>query len=220
MLCMEKCFSYSYSDVKFQPLLDIEIKCEYKKSSSDSNKKLLVFFLHRNNIYSWQKNQKRLTDVSESKSRHLTKLNHNEFLFRADYSQVSEEQEMEYFFSIKRIRIQFSTYKVMTIYEEKLQPSQIILAHALDYRCNFLYILYKGEKSKQMTNNWLKIIDLNKSRPLRTVALSDQDLIGRLISGLFNLVEGHFYFGNHVIKTRVRVIKKKLSQSISEQDVF
>jgi len=48
--------------------------------------------------------------------------------------------------------------------------------------------------------------------------LQDQHLIGRLRSGLFDVVDGHIYFNNNVIKIRYELIMSK--NHYSEDQIF
>lgn len=47
-----------------------------------------------------------------------------------------------------------------------------------------------------------KIFDLAKGEIEFAIELLDEELIGRLISGLYTFVDGHIYFNNNVIKIR------------------
>jgi hypothetical protein len=47
-----------------------------------------------------------------------------------------------------------------------------------------------------------KIFDMNKNVMEADVRLTNEELIGRLLSGLYTFVDGHIYFNNNVIKIR------------------
>ena len=38
--------------------------------------------------------------------------------------------------------------------------------------------------------------------------VGDKEILGRIKSGLFQLVDGHFYFNNHVFKIRYDLLEK------------
>ena len=55
----------------------------------------------------------------------------------------------------------------------------------------------------------LKLFDLNKNIQVFEIELTNKYFIGRLISGLCTLIDGHIYFNNNLIKIRYDLIDSK-----------
>mmetsp|Transcript_16686 Transcript_16686/g.25720 ORF Transcript_16686/g.25720 Transcript_16686/m.25720 type:complete len:121 (+) Transcript_16686:431-793(+) len=49
----EFCFEYTFKDCNNNPLQDMIIRSASRKGIIDMNKKLLAFFLHKGELYSW-----------------------------------------------------------------------------------------------------------------------------------------------------------------------
>lgn len=52
-----------------------------------------------------------------------------------------------------------------------------------------------------------KIYDIQTAEVEFTIAIKSEELIGRLMSGLYTYVNGHIYFNNNVIKIRYDLLK-------------
>ena len=50
--------------------------------------------------------------------------------------------------------------------------------------------------------------------------MRNKELIGRLKSNLYTLVDGHIYYNNKVIKIRYDLLKKKNLKDLEEHEVF
>ena len=51
-----------------------------------------------------------------------------------------------------------------------------------------------------------KIFDLDERKIIFEKVIYNKDLIGRLISGLYTIVDGHIYYSNNVVKIRYDLI--------------
>ena len=78
-----------------------------------------MFFIHKDLIVTWDRHLKRLVRVSNTNSYHFSKISDHEYLFRCDFDQINHEKEYEQLFAIKKLMVQFGTYKVMPVYEER-----------------------------------------------------------------------------------------------------
>lgn len=65
----------------------------------------------------------------------------------------------------------------------------------------------------------LKIFDLLKNETIYELDISNQELIGRLTSGLYTFVKGHIYYNNNVIKIRYELFDGR-DIVPSEDEVF
>lgn len=73
----------------------------------------------------------------------------------------------------------------------------------------------KNQKSRQ-----LKVYDLIKQKEQTSTTVVDPKIIGRFTSGLFILVDGHFYFNNEVIKVRYDQIRKAKFKQVDQITLF
>lgn len=64
------------------------------------------------------------------------------------------------------------------------------------------------------------VFDLNSKKNDIEIVLKDKSLIGRFDSGVYNVSNGHIYFGNDVIKMRYDLVKKFGCDQLKEQDFF
>ena len=65
-----------------------------------------------------------------------------------------------------------------------------------------------------------KIFDLVKGEIEFAIELQDEELYGRLLSGLYTFVDGHIYFTNNVIKIRYDLLVNKNGANLSESTLF
>mmetsp|Transcript_16686 Transcript_16686/g.25715 ORF Transcript_16686/g.25715 Transcript_16686/m.25715 type:complete len:209 (+) Transcript_16686:932-1558(+) len=115
----------------------------------------------------------------------------------------------------------FSTFQISTVYEEKQSSkADVIKAHAIDYKKRILILMYKTDKNTIIHRNRFKLVDIEKQQAILNVNVSDTDIVGRFKSGLFTLVDGHFYFGNSVIKLRYDLIERSKTLQLMENQVF
>ena len=78
----------------------------------------------------------------------------------------------------------------------------------------------KLEDSMQSTYTF-KIYNMNTQTIEAEIKLKNQELIGRLLSGLYTFVDGHIYFNNNVIKIRYDLLHPGCcGQFSSEEDLF
>lgn len=65
-----------------------------------------------------------------------------------------------------------------------------------------------------------KIFDLESDKVELSIKIHNPILIGRLLSGLYTIVNGHLYFHNDVIKIRYDLISSAYSYRYTEKDFF
>jgi hypothetical protein len=87
-----------------------------------------------------------------------------------------------------------------------------IIALLIDQIANIILFV---TRTKQITTESditvvkLKLFDLNKNIQVFEIELTNTYFIGRLISGLCTLIDGHIYFNNNLIKIRYDLIDSK-----------
>lgn len=65
-----------------------------------------------------------------------------------------------------------------------------------------------------------KIHDLKNKKDLTSFVVTDKDIIGRISTQQFELLDGYFYFNNQVIKLRYDLFRQGQVKHWSEEEVF
>ena len=65
-----------------------------------------------------------------------------------------------------------------------------------------------------------QILDLATLKIELSIEIKNETLIGRLLSGLYTLLNGHLYYNNNVIKIRYDLVASANSYRYSEGDFF
>ena len=108
--------------------------------------------------------------------------------------------------SIKLVEASFGNYKVTDIYEDKDQRAEI-LNFGVDNTENRLLILTGIKNRKGKRDKFITIYCLTSEKIVFQMNVVSEELIGRLKSNLYNLVGGHIYYNNNVIKIRYDMIE-------------
>ena len=106
------------------------------------------------------------------------------------------------------------------IHKEQQYKNKMIKGFAFDYKTMLLVMLVKDPILVEKKKRLLKIVDCNARKLMGNIAISDPLIIGRIKSGIFKLVDGHFYFGNDVYKIRLDLFKSKQKQLMTEEALF
>jgi hypothetical protein len=120
--------------------------------------------------------------------------------------------------NIKLVEASFGNYKVSEIYEDKDQRAEI-LNFGVDNTKQRLMILTGIKNRKGKRDKYLSIYSLKNEKIMLCMLVENHELIGRLKSNLYNLVGGHIYYNNKVIKIRYDVIDHS-EESWPENQVF
>jgi hypothetical protein len=78
----------------------------------------------------------------------------------------------------------------------------------------------KAPKKRVQKVKWVRIYDLENEKVLWNAQVRNKELIGRLKSNLYTLVDGHIYYNNKVIKIRYDLLKKRNLKDLEEHEVF
>ena len=60
---------------------------------------------------------------------------------------------------------------------------------------------------KNRRDKFITIFDLDTETLIVRISIKNKEIIGRLKSNLYNLVEGHIYYNNKVIKIRYDLLE-------------
>ena len=144
----------------------------------------------------------------------LYRLDDNTLIVRGDENYKGQNK-----FVLRQIDVEFSQATHDTrLYEDK-QLTDTIKAFGYDYRANIV-ILMKSPKRRGQKVKSVKIVDLATDRQLWSGRVRNQELIGRLKSSLYTLVDGHIYYNNKVIKIRYDLLRKSNLKDLEEHEVF
>ena len=110
----------------------------------------------------------------------------------------------------------FSYYQTHNFFDEKQHKDCAIKAYAFDQEAMMLITLNKAASRKIKNERLMKIYDLKLGKQLISFNTVNDEIIGRFTSGLFHIVNGHFYFGNEVIKIRYDLIKRSQTTQLNE----
>mgnify|MGYP001401189499 CR=1 FL=1 len=117
-----------------------------------------------------------------------------------------------------KVQVNYSTFSITPAYTE-LSESYKIMCVEYDAAKHNLMILTKIKEvsdSVLKTVYTFKLFDLYTDSILIELNLENQNLIGRLKSGLFSFIDGHIYFSNDLIKIRYDLIYSK-QKNIKEE---
>lgn len=79
----------------------------------------------------------------------------------------------------------------------------------VDNTYNRLIILTRVKNPKGKCFKFFTLYQLDSDKVIIHLAINNKDIIGRLKSNLYNVVGGHIYFNNKVIKIRYDSIEGK-----------
>ena len=76
----------------------------------------------------------------------------------------------------------------------------------------------KNHKNKR--DKFITLYDVDTEKIIYHLMIKNREIIGRLKSNLFNIVEGHIYYRNKVIKIRYDHIEQRRGRKLSEEQLF
>lgn len=118
-----------------------------------------------------------------------------------------EHNKKQEVFKLMKVKIYFSTFSVSPIHEELLNPGENVKAMAYDSEKEVIFLMSRVKTENYSKYKKIKIFDCKNKELLSIVTVKDPEIIGRFKSGLFHLINGHFYFGNSVLKVRYDLMK-------------
>lgn len=125
-----------------------------------------------------------------------------------------KKKKYEDVYRIYQISIQFSSWDINLIYEEKEIINKIV-NYGFDEKDKCIILLKKDKlKEKISKKYYLTIVELQDDDQYLTLynnRILNEKLIGRIKSGFFMVVNGYIYFNNEVIKIRYDLLKEENS---------
>jgi hypothetical protein len=202
-------FKYKESDVGDKKLVQMHCRGSSHKREIDFDDRLLVFLLHEDHLYSWvqQNHFESHFDLQPAKIRFVSTVSselriesESQLYFKSD-STVSQGSgtslEM-----IMQLNINYCSYEILTIYVDS-DVKDTILAFDVDQDTQKIMIVCEsfGATDNQPFYTF-KIYNILRADIDFSMVIKNEEVVGRLISGLYTFVNGHIYFNNNVIKIR------------------
>ena len=119
---------------------------------------------------------------------------------------------------IYMIECLFGSFKKNRVYFDS-DPRAEILNYGVDNSKRRLMILTGIKNSHNKRDKFITFYDLDTSKKLCKITVTNREIIGRLKSNLYNFVEGHIYYNNKVIKVRYDQIENNQGE-YNENEIF
>lgn len=118
------------------------------------------------------------------------------------------------------IQINFNEFIIENQFLEK-EYFEKIASYGYDYAENTLVLLMKALQTKKAKKR-VKILDLDtdENKQILNIKVNNKELIGRLKSSLFFLVNGHMYYNNCIIKIRYDLLRNSTVREWKESEIF
>lgn len=208
-------YQYTKEDVDFQPLSDLHVRSSSAKQAISLNKKMQIFVIHGKTLFTYCEGTQYMRLVMDLDCQNFNRLDDDNIFFRKDI----ETKKGQKIFQFLQLNIEFSSFSIESIYEEK-QDREVIETIGYDFAQNILLLL-KVNPFKQQAGKRISVIDLNERNVLYSAVVSDTELIGRLLANVYLLIDGHMYYNNKCIKIRYDLLTgKKTIREFSEYEVF
>lgn len=111
------------------------------------------------------------------------------------------------------------SHNIEEIYSENQLIGGVVKVYGYDYHRGVLIIL-KAESRKGKNVKICKIFDVFNGTLLWQSQIKNKELIGRLKSNLYTLIDGHIYFNNDIIKVRYDLLEGKGRAELEEHQIF
>ena len=74
--------------------------------------------------------------------------------------------------------------------------------------------------TKNGSQHSLKIYDIENEKQLWSGKIKNEELIGRMKSSIYQLVDGHMFYSNNCVKVRYDLLRRNDIQELTEDEVF
>jgi len=192
------------------------VRASSRKEKINLNEALICFLMHENILYGWCESEGNIvTPVNKFAPEPDPNIDCSNFYYLSDdmayymtTNKITVGKKEVLHSSIKLLEASFGNYMVTDIYEDKDQRAEI-LNFGVDNTEKRLMILTGIKNRKNKRDKFIAIYCLKSEKVLMKMMVKNPDLIGRLKSNFYNLVGGHIYFNNNVIKIRYDLIDKQ-----------
>lgn len=141
-------------------------------------------------------------------------LNDDEFIYLKSH-EGCDSYKNHSSLKIINIKVRFSTYMATELYNIKAPIGSQIQTYAYDFQANKIILMFKVQSHPN--HKKLIVYDLTKEKRIGVSWVNDPDIIGRILSGLYTLMDGHMYFDNSVYKIRYDTMINTKSDNIKQE---
>ena len=111
----------------------------------------------------------------------------------------------------------FRNYTKTEVYSDKDKRAEI-LNFGIDNQRKRLIILSGIKNQKNKRDKFFTIYCIDTEKTILQLQITNQEIIGRLKSGLYIFTDGHIYYDNKVIKIRYDLLE--LKKEIGQDQLF
>ena len=225
---IKKLMSYekSYDTGTSSNLLDFHVRGSSAKEKVNLNKKIMVFFLHEKGIFYWNENKDNTAVIpvagpmpggNKAEIQPNFDRKNDENIYFA--SRIKKKDDVTQF-QFNQIKMHFNEFTIESQFIET-EYFEKIASYGYDYAENTLVLLMKSTSRKKGTKR-VKILDLDteENKQILNMKVKNKELIGRLKSQLFFLVNGHMYYNNSIIKIRYDLLRNSAVRVWKEFEIF
>lgn len=218
---------YKSDEVNSESLVKMHCRGSSHKQPINLDNKLIVLVLHGFDIYMWMQpnffddftvRKNKLMLIQKVTSKCLRIHNDSCLYFKTESVEENDGRTLHQDV-IKRLTLSYCNYQIKTVYIDSDVKDKIMAFNTDNIKQKILVVC----QSYSLPNDpvyTFKIFDMVKMQEEFTIALKNEELIGRLLSGLYTFVDGHIYFNNNVIKIRYDLIKTQNAGNLSENGIF
>ena len=197
---------YPFSQVGGKGVTDFHVRGSSYKEKINLNTKLLIFIMHGSDLWC-QKASGDLVLVSEN-AFNLYYLSDDKIFFMHTFPEPVRVGKEDVIHScILMIECLFGSYKKTQVYHDHDSRAEI-LNYSVDNSKKRLMILTGIKNTHNKRDKFITFFDLDKSKKVFSLMVTNMEIIGRLKSNLYSFIDGHIYYNNKVIKVRYDLIEK------------
>ena len=152
--------------------------------------------------------------VSEVFPYRLTMLDDDSFMFRQKAMKNGKEIDN---FRIVKLEVLFDSFTLTIVLDRYQDPNDYINSFSYDYQANTLILMHVIKLANESKRK-LRLYNIETGREFFFQQIKNINLIGRIKTQIYILLDGHIYYKNKVCKIRYDLMKRN-SGSI-EEDVF
>lgn len=197
-----------------------------KKQEVDFDEKLMILMLHDFELFLWIQQgydqfsgQPKMRMIQRVASKYMRIMNESSIFIKGDkYCGIpGTDCAMEL---INLVKLGYSDYEMITVYTDS-DVKDYIKAFTIDAKREKIIIICETENTQSGEMDYsFKIFDMAKQEMDLSVPITDDVLVGRLLSGLYTFVDGHIYFNNNVVKIRYDLIADPKGVTLTEEIIF
>ena len=171
--------------------------------------------LHGTSLYGWTGDELMLIDINAYNLYYMS----DDSLFFMTTNDIEFNNKTIKHSEIFMIECKFGNFAKSQVYKDRNLKAEI-LNFGIDNTRKRIIILTGIKNIKNKRDKFITIFDIETDKQLYQIRIKNREIIGRLKSNLYNLVEGHIYYNNSVIKIRYDLLISMKGEEIKESQLF